>query len=348
MTNLVPVNIQVPAHLANKVGVPSVLADSLGGGIGGGVDYPRISIKGARFRIIEGGTEAVLDATSLEVVIVGANPRLSKSFYATAWNPDAEASAPDCFTLDGVSPDQESTQPQNDLCATCPQNAWGSRVTAQGTKVKACADQKRLAIVAADDAGGSIYLLQVTPAALKGLNQYQKELGMRGIAPEIVRTKISFDTSASFPKLQFGFGGFISEDVQTAIEPLFGSDKVLEITGENKAAAPVTPAPEEAPPVEVVEEVAKTPAAETAPAEEVKTTGFGKATTSEKPASEEPAGEVKSTGFGKATSTDAAIPAEAPAETKEPEAAATAPVDATTAGLADEITALMEEVADDA
>ena len=179
-------------------------------------------------------------------------------------------------------------------------------------------------------------------------NQYQKELGMRGIAPEIVRTKISFDTSASFPKLQFGFGGFISEDVQTAIEPLFGSDKVLEITGENKAAAPVTPAPEEAPPVEVVEEVAKTPAAETAPAEEVKTTGFGKATTSEKPASEEPAGEVKSTGFGKATSTDAAIPAEAPAETKEPEAAATAPVDATTAGLADEITALMEEVADDA
>lgn len=343
MSNIVPIDTQVPAHLANKINQPSVLGDSLGGGIGGGADFPRISIKGSRFRIVEGGVESVLDATSLEVVIVGANPKLSKSWYATAWTPDADASAPDCYTLDGVSPHPDSAQPQNDLCASCPQNAWGSRVTQQGTKVKACADQKRLAVVAADDPEGGIYLLQVTPAALKGLNQYQKELSMRGIAPEIVKTVIAFDTQASFPKLKFGFGGFITEEIQKAVDPLFGSEKVLEITGEADVGAVALPAAAPA-------EEAAPPAAEAAPAQ------------AQEPVAEPAApaaAEKKQTGFGAATTTAPAETAAAPAATppaetaaapaaEEPAAAPAAPADASTGALADEITALMKEVADDA
>ena len=138
MSNLVPVSIQVPAHLAARVGAPSALALSLTGGISsttGG--FPRISIKGSRFRIIEGDTETVLDQTFLDVVVVGANPRLSKQWYAKAWTPDSEPSAPDCFSLDGIGPDPESTSPQNDLCASCPQNAWGSKITPQGQQIKA-------------------------------------------------------------------------------------------------------------------------------------------------------------------------------------------------------------------
>ena len=83
-------NVQVPAHLAQRVGVPSILSQSLSGGIGGGVESTaRISIKGSRFRIAEGGTETVLDSTTLDVVVVGANPRLSKTWYAKAWTPRA-------------------------------------------------------------------------------------------------------------------------------------------------------------------------------------------------------------------------------------------------------------------
>jgi hypothetical protein len=251
MSNLVPVNIQVPAHLAARMGVPSVLSQSLMGGIGGGESFPRISIKGSRFRITEGGNETVLDTLALDVIIVGANPRLSKTFYAKAWTPDSEPASPDCFSLDGVGPDAQSTQPQNDLCASCPQNAWGSKVTPQGQQIKACADQKRLAVVSADDPTGPVYLLQVTPAALKGLNAYQKELSLRGIAPEITKTRVSFDTDASFPKLKFGFGGFNDADAQEAVDRLFGSAEVKEITGETvrqpvevpKIAAPVAPKP---------------------------------------------------------------------------------------------------------
>lgn len=232
MNNLTPMDSKIPAHLAKYVGSQSALAASIAGGLGSNMNYPRISIKGSRFRIVEDGNETVLNVVTLDAVIVGANPRLSKAWYARAWDNDAEPSAPDCYSLDGVGPDPQSTDPQNDLCASCPQNAWGSKITPSGQQVKACADKKRLAIVAAEDPDGAVYLLEVTPAALKGLNQYQRELSMRGIPPEIVITKIGFDTDASFPKLKFGFGGFIDEPTQAIVSELLGSDQVKGITGE--------------------------------------------------------------------------------------------------------------------
>ena len=328
MSNIVPVNIQIPAHLAARVGVPSALGAAMTGGLSAGADFPRISIKASRFRIKEGDTETVLDSTTLDVVIVGANPRLSKTWYAKAWTPDAEPAAPDCFSLDGISPDPQSEDPQNDLCASCPQNAWGSKVTPQGQQIKACADQKRLAVVAADDASGPVYLLSVTPAALKGLNQYQKELSVRGIPPEIVKTRVSFDTDASFPKLKFTFGGFLDADTQQVVDGLFGSEQVKEITGETSrtpvavpqiakapAPAPVAPKPA-ARAVEPVEEPAPAPAP--APAAAPKR-GFGAA---------------------KPPAAPAAKPAAKPVAKPAPAADAAS-------SLADEIAALVGEVAAD-
>jgi len=266
MSNLVPSNIQIPAHLTARVGAPSALAQSMTGGIssGGGESFPRISIKSSRFRIVEGDTETLIDQTYLDVVVVGANPRLSKAWYAKAWSKDADPTAPDCFSLDGIGPDASAESPQNDLCATCPQNAWGSKVTDSGQQVKACSDKKRLAIVAADDPSGPVYLLEVTPAALKNLNQYQKELAVRGIPAEIVKTRISFDPDASFPKLMFKFSGFIEAETQQVVDKLFGTDEVKAIIGEIVAAQPVPKAvPKAAPlkavpaPQPVVEEVAE-------------------------------------------------------------------------------------------
>lgn len=247
MSNLVPTNISVPAHLANRVGagVVSKLSKAVSGGLSLGESVPRISLKGARFRIVDGDSETVLPSTEIDVVIVGANPNLSKAWYSKAWTPDSDPTAPDCFSLGGVGPDPASQNPQNDLCATCPHNQWGSKTTPQGQKIKACADQKRLAVVPADDPGGTIYLLQVTPAALKGLNVFQKDLSARGIGLEIVRTRLSFDTNASFPKLNFAFGGFLSEETQAVVDQLFDTDKVYSITGEK--AAVISPAKAEAP-----------------------------------------------------------------------------------------------------
>ena len=299
----------------------------MSGGIGGGVESTaRISIKGSRFRIAEGGTETVLDSTTLDVVIVGANPRLSKTWYAKAWTPESEPSSPDCFSLDGVGPDTQATDPQNDLCASCPQNAWGSKVTPQGKQIKACSDQKRLAVVSADDPTGPIYLLQVTPAALQGLGKYQKELSLRGIPAEIVRTRVSFDTDASFPKLKFDFGGFLDADTQQEVDRLFGSEEVRQITGELRtSAAPAVPK------IAAPQQVAPKPAPVAAQPEPAPT-----------PVAEESAAPKR--GFG--APKKAATPAPAPQAKATPAATATAP---SAASLADEIAALVGEVnADDA
>ena len=333
MSNIVPVNITVPAHLAARVGVPSVLGAAMTGGLSSGQSFPRISIKASRFRIVEGDTETVLDSTSLDVVVVGANPRLSKTWYAKQWDANAEPTGPDCFSLDGIGPDPESTDPQNDLCASCPQNAWGSKITPTGQQVKACADNKRLAVVAADDASGPVYLLSVTPAALKGLNQYQKELSVRGIPPEIVKTRVSFDTDASFPKLKFTFGGFLDADIQQVVDGLFGSDAVKEITGETPktpVAVPKIAAPAPAAPKPAVRAAA--PVEEPAPA----------------PAPAQAAAPKR--GFGAPKAAAPAAPA-APAPRAPKAAPAPAPVASASAAssLADEIAALVGEVsADDA
>ena len=326
---LIPTNIQIPAHLAARVGVPSALAQSMTGGLSSGNSFPRISIKGARFRIVEGDTETVLESTTLDVVVVGANPRLSKTWYAKQWTPDAEPQSPDCFSLDGIGPDAESKDPQNDVCASCPQNAWGSKVTPQGQEIKACADLKRLAVVSADDPSGPVYLLSVTPAALKGLNQYQKELSVRGIPPEIVKTRVSFDTDASFPKLKFTFGGFLEADTQEIVDKLFGSDEVKEVTGESARQAVAVPriaAPQVAPKPAVK---AVVPVEEPAPA----------------PAPA-PAAAPKR-GFGAPKAEAAPVAKAAAKPTAKPAASVAAADDAMS--LADEIAALVGEVsADDA
>ena len=328
MANVVPANVQIPAHLAGRIGVPSALAASLTGGLSSGVSVPRISIKGSRFRIVEGELETVLDSTTLDVVVVGANPRLSKAWYAAQWTPDSEPQAPDCYSLDGVGPHPESTMPQNDLCATCSHNAWGSKVTPLGQQIKACADQKRLAVVSAEDPSGPVYLLQVTPAALKGLNQYQKELSVRGIPPEIVKTRVSFDTDASFPKLKFTFGGFLDAATQEVVDGLFGSAAVCDVTGESTAVVAPT-APTASPlPVAAVVRTPATPAPAPAPAPAAKR-GFVAA----QPAAPAPA------------------PATAVRRGRPPaQAAVAAPADAAAAqSLADEIAALVGDAdADDA
>jgi hypothetical protein len=326
MSNIVPVNIQVPAHLASRVGVPSALASSLTGGLSSGNSFPRISIKASRFRIVEGDTETVLDSTTLDVVIVGANPRLSKTWYAKQWTPDSEPQAPDCFSLDGVSPDPEATDPQNDLCASCPQNAWGSKVTPQGQQIKACSDTKRLAVVAADDPSGPVYLLSVTPAALKGLNQYQKELSVRGIPPEIVKTRVSFDTDASFPKLKFTFGGFLDADVQQVVDGLFGTDQIKEITGETLRQPVAVP------------QIAKAPAPAPAPVAPKPAVKAAAPVVEPAPAPAPAQAAAPKRGFGAPKAAKSAAPA-----------AASTPAPQAAASLADEIAALVGEVsADDA
>ena len=198
--------------------------------------YSKLSIKNSSFNIVSNNMDpsrdATLTGTTLEVIVVGAQPGLSKQWYKGEWSEDS-SNTPDCFSLNGETPHISSSSPQNEVCALCEHNAWGSSITPQGNKVKACSDIKRLAIIFADRLDDEVYLLQVTPSSLKNLNAYHKTLSMRGIVPEISKTIISFDNSVMFPKLEFKFGGLVSKDVQPFVDSLVGSDRVKQVTGEH-------------------------------------------------------------------------------------------------------------------
>ena len=72
----------------------------------------RLSIRGGTFRVINEGTEHE-GGRELHVVIVGANPRLSKQYYANPYDPTAQVTAPDCWSADGIKPNISIASPIN-------------------------------------------------------------------------------------------------------------------------------------------------------------------------------------------------------------------------------------------
>src|ERR1035437_4109385 len=134
---------QLPAFA--KKGELSAIAKALMGGsaqIG-----KRISIKGGVFRLIADGKEvATVEERYLDVVIVNAAPKVSRTFYAAAYD-ENKAAAPDCWSQDGDKPASDVKAPQCSNCAQCPQNVKGS---GQGDS-RACRYSQRLAVVLAHD-----------------------------------------------------------------------------------------------------------------------------------------------------------------------------------------------------
>lgn len=289
-TNLPSIaNAQVPAHIAARMmGKPSALTQAALA-VKSGTAVPRISLKQSRFRIIEDGEEFALNQLYLDCIVTDIVPAVSKTFYAKQWKPGDEPTAPDCSSIMGIAPDAGSPAPQSASCATCPKNQWGSKVTPQGTETKACADSRRIAVVSADAPEGTMYLLVIPAASMKEFNRYMKELAMRGIDPELVKTRISFDPTTDYPRLNFTFAGFLDEEAVQATVGRVMSPESRDIVGMNAApaaqapaiAAPAAQAPVEDPPTKGFGggKKAAAPAAEAAPAvpaaEAAPAKGFG-------------------------------------------------------------------------
>lgn len=204
MSNLTTFNpSQLPAFA--RKGELSAVAKALTGGTG--VSSKRISIKGGVFRLMAGGKEvAAIDDRHLDVVIVNAAPKVSRTFYAGQYV-EGETKAPDCWSADGDLPDPSAEQPQSKSCATCPQNVKGS---GQGD-TRACRYSQRLAVVLANDIGGDVMQLTLAATSIFGkedgdkrpLQAYARYLAAQNISPETLVTRLKFDTKAAVPKLFF-------------------------------------------------------------------------------------------------------------------------------------------------
>jgi hypothetical protein len=195
---------QTPAFA--RKGELSTLAKSLaGGGVGGG--GKRISIKGGVFRLMADGKEITsIDDRHLDVVIVNAAPKISRTYYEGTYE-EGVSKAPDCWSADGEKPDPTAENPQASDCASCPQNVKGS---GQGES-KACRFSQRLAVVLANDIGGDVMQLTLAATSIFGkeegdkrpLQAYARYLAAQNISPETLVTRLRFDTKAAVPKLFF-------------------------------------------------------------------------------------------------------------------------------------------------
>lgn len=232
-TQLTPFeNSKVPAYLKAKGPVVNAFANA-----GVGERYKFLSIKSKVFTIVDGDTKVMVTkpgddspASGIEVVIVASNPQKSKVYYIEGYQ-EGSAEKPTCYSDDGISPGPSAGEPQAKKCATCAHNVFGSKITENGKKAKACSDSMRLAIAPAGQLD-DLMLLRVPAASLKALGTFGNELALRGVEPHKLITRIGFDYTVSYPALTFKAMSWVDEDQLAEIESLRTGELARQITGE--------------------------------------------------------------------------------------------------------------------
>jgi len=246
MTQLVPFESKtLPAHIRAAAPINTDLTQGVGMG------FPIVSIKGKVFTIVKSGERDIVMkpgeddevATSIEVVLLRANPHLSKIFYISGYE-EGSAAKPDCFSNDGKKPDPSIEAPVSAACANCPKNAWNSASNGKG---KACSDARRVAISAAGQLNDPM-LLRVPPASLKNLAEYADTCNKRGAPYNSVVCKLKFDREEATPKLVFTPVAFLDDARYNEAIEIADSELVAQIIGMDDMAhrkgAADAPAPE--------------------------------------------------------------------------------------------------------
>ena len=216
MSNVALFNNQLPDYLKEVE-----LDDVTKALSGGGSQVKRIALGNNKFVLKVDGTEVSKTNTDkLEVVIVNASKHISRTFYAKAWDPKAEAAPPDCWSNDGEKPDSSVKAPQSSACANCPQDINGS---GQGT-TKACRKNRRVAVALATDLDGDVYQMTLqsksifydmkAPGDLEHMpfNQYAKYDGSQGYNLNSLVTEMRFDGDSTVGKLFFKPVRFLEKD----------------------------------------------------------------------------------------------------------------------------------------
>lgn len=234
-------DLQLPDYVQSMFG-GEVANDELSSGVNSG--YPVISYRGKVWAINEGGVRTMLSrpgekdvpAPYIDVVIVKANPALSKVFYAGGYE-EGSNERPTCYSHDGRAPAADAPEPQAKACLACPHNAWGSRITDNGSKGKACSDSRRLAIVPVGELD-RLMLLRVPAGSLKDLAAYAGMLKRRRAPYQAVVTRIGFDHEAAHPQMTFKAIRWLPKAEALEVAELLHKDLVLQITGTTEGAHP--------------------------------------------------------------------------------------------------------------
>jgi hypothetical protein len=181
----------------------------------------------------------------IEVVIIGMRDNTSNQYYAKYEANSAKM--PDCFSTDGITPDDrvDPNTKQNPICAGCPQKKPGSAFTTEGKPTKACRDTRKLAVIPHfqlmsgeynEYGGGMLYT--VTPTSLKNFNNYMKlHLPSIGHTSFSVATRMIFDPDSKWQKIIFRPFQALSEDEAARVNEIQKDPRIAVILGQDAAGA---------------------------------------------------------------------------------------------------------------
>ena len=114
-----------------------------------------------------------------------------------------------CTSGDGVTPSDKSSVLQAKQCAPCPQNIWGSRITPNGKRAKACTEYATLKLITLEEPNRS--LLRVPSTSLKLFREYRKSLSSRGYTLRSVVTHVSVRPTENYDVLNFKVVRFLKD-----------------------------------------------------------------------------------------------------------------------------------------
>ena len=140
-------------------------------------------------------------------IVVGMLTNVSRIFYKEKFDPNKEATLPNCWSNNGDKPEAGASDPQHNNCADCPKNIKGSGENGG----KACRYQRRVSLLLEGDESGTVYQFNIPAKSLFGkgtgnihpFESYVKFLVNNNMSPDLVVTNISFDSNAETMELVF-------------------------------------------------------------------------------------------------------------------------------------------------
>ena len=175
----------------------------------GGTTSRRIqtNTNGTFKRIVNGEQIGNAVRGEINVIIIHALQKVSRIYYAEKFDPNKEATLPDCWSNLGDKPEAAAGNAQHSNCADCPMNIKGSGDNGG----RACRFQRRISVLLADDPSGDVYQFNVPAKSLFGkgtgnahpFESYVNFLQANGETPDGVVTNISFDPDADTMELVF-------------------------------------------------------------------------------------------------------------------------------------------------
>ena len=221
---------------------------------GSGITSRRIKISNGRVfkKVVNGEEIGKAVDKQLDVIIVDWLLEPSRKFYAGAYDKNAKATLPDCWSNDGIKPEASAKVPQAKTCMECPKNVKGSGFNGQG---KACRYERRLAVLVTGDSSGDVYQITIPGASLfsnnngnlYGFEGYKKFLMANNAAPDTVVTSLIYDLETDTAKLWFKAANFLNPQQAAAVDVAQkdpNTDRYLKLTAAAVDGAKAIAAPE--------------------------------------------------------------------------------------------------------